>query len=106
MRNHTLMQTITGANRVFPGKQSGVIVDYAGEGPNDLWRWQRWKESGQRQAPTSSLRLIRKKEKAPAKLRDLLKALIRMDGLSGSLNFMILNRCSIRLEWQASVSDT
>jgi hypothetical protein len=35
-----------------------------------------------------------------------LKALIRMDGLSGSLNFVILNRCSIRLEWQASVSDT
>jgi len=106
MRNHTLMQTISRANRVFPGKQSGVTVDYAGEGPSDLWRWQRWKESGQRQAPTSSLRLIWKKEKAPAKLRNLLKALIRMDGLSGSLNFVILNRCSIRLEWQASVSDT
>ncbi|MFM8444526.1 MAG: type I restriction enzyme endonuclease domain-containing protein, partial [Methylococcus sp.] len=29
MRNHTLMQTITRANRVFPGKHSGVIVDYA-----------------------------------------------------------------------------
>jgi type I restriction enzyme R subunit len=29
MRNHTLMQTIARANRVFPGKQSGVIVDYA-----------------------------------------------------------------------------
>ena len=28
MRNHTLMQTIARANRVFPGKQSGVIVDY------------------------------------------------------------------------------
>jgi len=28
MRNHTLMQTIARANRVFPGKQSGLIVDY------------------------------------------------------------------------------
>src|SRR5688572_18938433 len=30
MRNHTLMQTIARANRVFPGKHSGLIVDYAG----------------------------------------------------------------------------
>ena len=29
MKNHTLMQTIARANRVFPGKQSGLIVDYA-----------------------------------------------------------------------------
>jgi type I restriction enzyme, R subunit len=29
MRNHTLMQTIARANRVFPGKHSGMIVDYA-----------------------------------------------------------------------------
>ncbi len=29
MRSHTLMQTIARANRVFPGKHSGVIVDYA-----------------------------------------------------------------------------
>jgi type I restriction enzyme R subunit len=29
MRNHTLMQTITRTNRVFPGKHSGLIVDYA-----------------------------------------------------------------------------
>lgn len=29
MRNHTLMQTIARANRVFQGKHSGVIVDYA-----------------------------------------------------------------------------
>lgn len=29
MRNHTLMQTIARANRVFPGKHSGVVVDYA-----------------------------------------------------------------------------
>ena len=29
MRNHTLMQTIARANRVFPGKHNGVIVDYA-----------------------------------------------------------------------------
>lgn len=29
MRNHSLMQTIARANRVFPGKHSGVIVDYA-----------------------------------------------------------------------------
>ena len=29
MRNHTLMQTIARANRVFPGKNNGVIVDYA-----------------------------------------------------------------------------
>ena len=29
MRNHTLMQTIARANRVFLGKHSGAIVDYA-----------------------------------------------------------------------------
>ena len=29
MRNHTLMQTIARANRVYEGKQSGLIVDYA-----------------------------------------------------------------------------
>ncbi len=29
MRNHALMQTIARANRVFPGKPSGLIVDYA-----------------------------------------------------------------------------
>ena len=29
MRNHTLMQTIARANRVFPGKHSGQILDYA-----------------------------------------------------------------------------
>ena len=29
MRNHTLMQTIARANRVYLGKHSGVIVDYA-----------------------------------------------------------------------------
>lgn len=30
MRAHTLMQTIARANRVAPGKESGVIVDYVG----------------------------------------------------------------------------
>jgi len=30
MRNHTLMQTIARANRVFPGKSNGLIVDYIG----------------------------------------------------------------------------
>jgi type I restriction enzyme R subunit len=30
MRNHTLMQTIARGNRVYPGKVSGLIVDYAG----------------------------------------------------------------------------
>ncbi len=29
MRNHTLMQTIARANRVYPGKRVGMIVDYA-----------------------------------------------------------------------------
>jgi type I restriction enzyme R subunit len=29
MRNHTLMQSIARANRVFPGKHSGLIADYA-----------------------------------------------------------------------------
>ncbi len=29
MRNHTLMQTIARANRVYPGKRTGLIVDYA-----------------------------------------------------------------------------
>jgi len=29
MRNHTLMQTIARANRVFPNKHCGLIVDYA-----------------------------------------------------------------------------
>src|SRR5690625_2890921 len=28
MKSHTLMQTIARINRVFPGKQSGLIVDY------------------------------------------------------------------------------
>ncbi len=30
MRNHTLMQTIARANRVFPSKDNGLIVDYIG----------------------------------------------------------------------------
>ncbi len=30
LRNHTLMQTIARANRVYPDKQSGLIVDYIG----------------------------------------------------------------------------
>jgi type I restriction enzyme R subunit len=30
MRNHTLMQTIARANRVFRDKVSGLIVDYVG----------------------------------------------------------------------------
>src|SRR6266581_8503593 len=30
MRNHTLMQTIARANRVFPDKDNGLVVDYAG----------------------------------------------------------------------------
>ena len=30
LRNHTLMQTIARANRVYPGKQSGLVVDYVG----------------------------------------------------------------------------
>jgi type I restriction enzyme R subunit len=30
MKNHTLMQTIARANRVFPGKNNGLIVDYIG----------------------------------------------------------------------------
>jgi type I restriction enzyme R subunit len=29
MRNHTLMQAIARANRVFPGKPNGLVVDYA-----------------------------------------------------------------------------
>ena len=39
MRNHTLMQTIARANRVFPGKHSGVIVDYANVLPRSKRRW-------------------------------------------------------------------
>ena len=43
LRNHTLMQTIARPNRVFPGKHSGMIVDYANvfaslEGARHLWR--------------------------------------------------------------------
>src|SRR5205823_5805007 len=30
MKNHTLMQTIARANRVFEDKESGLIVDYIG----------------------------------------------------------------------------
>ena len=30
MRNHSLMQTIARANRVFEGKANGLIVDYVG----------------------------------------------------------------------------
>src|SRR5258708_23016203 len=33
MRNHTLMQTIARANRVFPDKENGLIVDYIGNFP-------------------------------------------------------------------------
>ena len=47
MRNHTLMQTITRANRVFPDKNNGLIVAYVdvfrqpAEGARDLrHRWQ------------------------------------------------------------------
>ena len=29
-RNHTLMQTIARANRVMPGKEAGLIIDYVG----------------------------------------------------------------------------
>ncbi len=36
MRNHTLMQTIARANRVFPDKDNGLIVDYIGVFRN--WR--------------------------------------------------------------------
>ena len=44
MRNHTLMQTIARANRVFPGKHSGVIVDYSNV---SLPRWRRrWPSTG------------------------------------------------------------
>ena len=30
MKNHTLIQTIARANRVFPAKTNGLIVDYIG----------------------------------------------------------------------------
>lgn len=30
MRNHTLMQTIARGNRVFPGKENGLVIDYFG----------------------------------------------------------------------------
>lgn len=30
MKNHTLMQTIARANRTYPGKEAGLIVDYVG----------------------------------------------------------------------------
>src|SRR5262249_9188192 len=30
MRNHTLMQTIARTNRVYVGKESGIVVDYIG----------------------------------------------------------------------------
>src|SRR6266436_5474940 len=30
MRDHTLMQAIARANRIFPGKECGLIVDYNG----------------------------------------------------------------------------
>ena len=39
MRNHTLMQTIARANRVFQGKQAGLIVDYIGVFRNCSGRW-------------------------------------------------------------------
>ena len=48
MRNHTLMQTIARANRVAPGKTSGLIVDYVGvfrnlqQGAGDLRRAAIW----------------------------------------------------------------
>jgi hypothetical protein len=39
MRNHTLMQTIARANRVYEGKQSGLIVDYANVFSPHAWGW-------------------------------------------------------------------
>jgi hypothetical protein len=42
MRNHTLMQTIARANRVFPGKVSGMIVDYATKNSKAPWRQNSW----------------------------------------------------------------
>ena len=47
MRNHTLMQTIARANRVFAEKENGLIVDYIGvfpqpgESAHHLRRWTR-----------------------------------------------------------------
>ena len=44
LRNHTLMQTITRANRVFPEKNNGLIVAYVDVFRNlqRLWRSTRW----------------------------------------------------------------
>ena len=30
MKSHTLMQAIARANRVYPGKECGLIIDYIG----------------------------------------------------------------------------
>ena len=51
MKNHTLMQTIARANRVWRDKQNGLIVDYVGifrrpsEGTGDLWYRSGWSET-------------------------------------------------------------
>ena len=53
MRNHTLMQTIARANRVYPGKVSGLIVDYAGVFRNWRKHWPSMVQLGAREAATN-----------------------------------------------------
>ena len=72
MKNHTLMQTIARANRVWRDKQNGLIVDYVGvfrnlaEGAGDLWS--RTGRSGPGDTP------IHKKSELVRQLREAISA--------------------------------
>jgi len=78
MKNHTLMQTIARANRVFPDKANGLIVDYAGifrnlEKAMSIWA-----------PPTGGKVDLPIKEKAELK-RILIEAITKTKGFLGGL---------------------
>jgi type I restriction enzyme R subunit len=52
MKGHTLMQAIARVNRVFPGKQGGLIVDYMGIGADLKKALMDYTESGGEGKPT------------------------------------------------------
>lgn len=71
MRNHTLMQTIARANRVYPGKLSGLIVDYIGVFRNLQKALAVYGGAG---GASPSDTPVRPKEEQIAELRDLLES--------------------------------
>ena len=74
MRNHTLMQTIARANRVFEGKTNGLIVDYVGVF-GDMQRALAIYGSGASGALTPGETPVQDKRQLVAKLREMLAGL-------------------------------